>query len=176
MDLLTGFADIKGDNIWRSGSQSTGESIGFILSNGVGVTIYPVDKVVVLIIFDNPNGITSFGNCIQEFDAPEFVVQSSVMGFGIPVGATSAKHTWFYALNTKNGIAYGYDTYSYFGKNTEITPKTQVTVVEFYDTGSYETLLTEGLLVNKESSAEFSEKNLHPWAGYGDIDQLYPEK
>ena len=176
MDLLTGFADIEQDKTWRGGSNSTDKYIAFNLSNDVNVTIYPVDKIIALILFENSGGIASFGECVKEYGVPEYIVQSSVMGFGLPVGATSAKHTWVYALNPKNGVAYGYDTYSYFWKNTELTPNTKVTIIKFYDTNSYETLLAQGFLVNKEVSEEFSIENLYPWAGYGNVDELYSKK
>lgn len=177
IELLDGFHDITSDEIWQGGgSESSEKAIAFELSNGVNVTIYSVDKVVVLILFSKTDGITSFRDCIQEFGDPEYTVQSSVIGFGLPLGATSAWHTWFYALNTKNGTAYGYDTYSYFGKKAAITPKTKVTVIEFYDTTSFETLLSKGLLVNKEISKDIPIEALHPWVGFGNIDELYPEK
>lgn len=177
IESLKGFSDIKADKFWRGGGFiSSDKYIAFDLSNGVNVTIYLKNDRVVMILFSQADGITSFSNCIREFGDPEFVIQSSVMGSGLPLGATSAWHTWFFALNPKNGTAFGYDTYRYFGKNTIITPRTKVTNIEFFDANSFEILLSEGLLVNKEISKDIQIENLHPWGDYGDIDLFYPEK
>ncbi len=175
--LLAGFTDIEGNKTWRNGdSNSSNYSISFELSDGTNGTIYMIDGVVALLLFSKADGIATIDNCLQEFGDPEYVVQSSVMGFGLPLGATSAWHTWFYGLNTKNGTAFGFDTYRYFGKKVEITPKTRVTVVEFYDPHSFEDLLSKGLIVNKEVSVDIPIENLYLWDGYGNIDTLYPEK
>lgn len=176
MELLDGFHDINTDEVWQGGGyQSSEKAIAFELSNGVNVTIYTLDKVVVVILFSKANGITSFGNIIQEFGDPEYVVQSSVMGFGPPLGATSAWHTWFYGVNTNKGIVYGYDTYRYFGKKVTVNPKTKITHIKFFDPNSFVTLISKGLLVNKEISKDIPIETLHPWVGYGNIDLLYPE-
>ena len=175
-DLVAGFSDIKGDNVWRGGLESIAQYIEFDLSSGVNVRIYLMDKVVALIKFVDPSGIITFGDCVQEFGVPEFAVQSSVMGYGLPIGATSAWHTWFYALNTDKGTAYGYDTYGYFGKNAVLAPKTRVMVIEFYDVDSFEKLLKDEFLINVEVTKNLTTGNLNSWNGYGDIDKLYPEK
>jgi hypothetical protein len=177
IDTVDSFHDIKSDEVWKGGdSKSSDKAIAFELSDGINVTIYTMDEIVALILFSKVDGIISFENCMQEFGEPEFVVQSSVMGFGPPLGATSAWHTWFYAVNSKRGIVYGYDTYSYFGKKSIITPQTRVTEIKYFNAISLDTLLSEGLLVKEEISKDVSINTLHPWAGYGDIDVLYPEK
>jgi hypothetical protein len=176
-DLLAGFPDIKAHKVVHSFFANTNSPyLTFELPSNLNVTIGLIEDRVAFIQFDDQNGIATFGNCVQRFGAPEFVVQSSIIGPGIPIGPTEGLHTWFYALNKDKGIIYGYDTYRYFGKNTVLAPTTMATEIEFYDVDSYETLLKNYLLINVDPSENFSSENLYPWAGYGNLDELYPEK
>lgn len=175
IEIINGFADLKSDELWQGGEDRSSGAIGFTLSNGENVTMYFTDGIVSVIHFFDEKGIVSLDELIQEFGEPTAAIQSSIMGYGLPVGATSAWHAWFYGLDTKIGITYGFDTYRYFGKITIISEKTKVTEIQFFDPGNLEALLKIGPLI-KADGEELSPEALHPWMGFGDIDLLYPEK
>ena len=146
--------------------------ISFELSNGTKVFVYSIEDVVTLIAFNHDDGITTFGECINEFGPPEFAGQSYYWSYGLPVASTQAKHILFTAVSRKKGVTYGYDAYTYFGTRQLVAKTSRVTLVQFFDNGYFEVLLRSGRLLFSENG--YNEENLRSWIGYGNIFDLYP--
>jgi hypothetical protein len=169
-ELIKKFPDIDISSLSVGSSNSF---IGFYLNSGEHVRVYLLDDVVALITFYNPARIT-FENCIKELGVPEYAVQWSILGSGLPIiPASDAKHTWFAAMNPKKGVFFSYDTYQIFGKDNNLTPDTNVSEISFFDPIRYLKLFDAGLLLRYPLD-NISQDQLYSWNGYGNIDELYP--
>jgi hypothetical protein len=145
--------------------------IVFKLKGGEIVRIYLINDIVVLINLEPLNGTVTVQDCVQKFGTPEFIALSTIFGSGIPIGATSAEHILFYGINIQKGILLGGDTYKWFSSQANITPKTGVFVVDFFDPQTFDVLLENDVLVN--SIKGYSRAELVSWKGYGNVTKLY---
>jgi hypothetical protein len=145
--------------------------LSFGLISGEKVEIYVIDDIVARISFSKSDGIASFSECIDAFGDPEYIARSSILGAGpFFLPASSAYHSWMFALSPKKGIVFGYDSYS---TNPDLGQKTEISDIQFFDVQKYDQLLENGFLVYSENG--FSKNKLQTWKGYGNINELYPE-
>jgi len=177
LSTIKSFSDIDLRRISISGPWNIFSGfIHFELTSGETIRIYMIDGFVVLIDFYNPKGIT-FGDCVDEFGFPEYVAQSSTLGPGLPIlPASDAEHIWLNALSPSKGIVYSYDMYNvWFGSNFNLAQNTIISSIRFFDPKQYEKLLENGFLISNDTGG-LSPGNLYQWNGYGNINELYPEK
>jgi hypothetical protein len=173
MKLVKSFPDVNAKTIATEGPYYIfNDWIDFSLSSGENVNIYMLDNVVAQIYFSIPKGSITFGKCVEVFGSPEYAMQVPTLGPGEPF-SLDAPHIWFDAIKPSRGVVYGYDTFNaWTGPTFNLTSDAKVVELEFFDPQKYHQLLPN--LISLDPSSEI-ENSLHPWKGYGDINQLYPQ-
>jgi len=175
--LVHEFTDIKGRDMVFGGENGIFNGItSFTLRNGISIEIYYLNGIVAKIIFYKSSGISSFEKCVTEFGTPEFIGQSFRYGPGLPIGATSAIHPWVFAILANKGIVFGYDAYQYFSDEVVLSPRKQIILITYYDVNLFRLLLEYGEIVITDGAERLSEDDLYEWNGYGNIEELYPQK
>lgn len=177
LSIIKEFNDVKGNEIGIGGALDIfTSSIHFALQSEITVRVYFIDDVVALIRFERSTGISSFEKCIDEFGTPQKAIRTYLYGPGSPIGATTTIHPWFFVLYPEEGVVIGYDTFQFLRATPSISPSSKVSVIGFFDAGLYEELLEKGFLVYIDISEKISEKDLFDWQGYGNFDELYPDR
>jgi hypothetical protein len=173
LSIIIRFPDIDTNDLHIDENTDTvfSNTIVFKLTNEEIVRIYLIKDIVVLIKLEPLSGTLTFEKCIRTFGTPEYAAVSVLMGAGIPFGATSAQHTLLYGIYIQQGIVIGGDTYKWFSTQSNIAPKTEVLIVDFFDPGAFDILLENFVLV--DSTKIFSREELAPWNGYGNVSKLY---
>jgi hypothetical protein len=148
------------------------ESIEFSLTSNEQVEIYLVDDIVVLINLLNIRGIT-FQEAINILGEPEKILSTSSTGPGFLFG--DAIHINIYALSPDDGIGIYYDANEVpFFWRSEVNPRIEIASLDFFDPESFEDLANAGMFSMGHHDYTETIKRMHPWAGYGKIEELYP--
>jgi hypothetical protein len=175
LNAVKGFSDVNHDSMSLGGKYKIFDSfIVFDLYNGTTIEMDFIENVVLVITFEKTGGIEPIKNCENYFGVPEYFARSYLLGFGPPIGATSAIHPWYFAISPNKGIVFGYDAYSIFGTKSTLSSNTMISYIGFFDIRSYKRLIDNGILIFTDISEYFSENNLYVWKGYGKLNELYP--
>ncbi len=157
-----GTLSVKGEN-WNSFS----DVISFNLTSGELTEIYLLADKASMISFSSDDGIISFGEAIENFGEPEYVLQINVY--------SDISSTYIFAMEPSKGIRFGYDKKDISRAwRDELRSDFMVTKLDFFDPSEYDTLLDTGMLSMGLDRKETLQK-LQPWAGFGDFSKKYPE-
>lgn len=119
----------------------------------VNVSAYIIDQKVSALILSGSLGI-EFQDVVDAFGEPELVSSRKS-----PVGGVNMTF-----ISSSQGIDFGYQAES---EKSGISPTTEITVLELFDTNLYQTLLTSNWLVPGQGFT------LYPWEGYSKIEEHY---
>jgi hypothetical protein len=101
----------------------------------------------------------------------ELTLQEAIGLFGSPqyiLGIRSGEINAITLLDPQKGIAFGYFLKS---RANEIKPQDKISNVTFFDPKTYQLLLNIEVFSWNQMTAEETIRNMHPWEGFGRIDQ-----
>lgn len=155
-----GTLSVKGEN-WNSFS----DVISFNLTSGELTEIYLLADKASMISFSSDDGIISFGEAIENFGEPEYLLEINVY--------SDISSTYIFAMEPSKGIRFGYDKKDIpRAWRDELRSDFMVTKLDFFDPSVYDTLLDIGMLSMGLGRKETLQK-LQPWVGYGSLEEKY---
>jgi hypothetical protein len=140
------------------------------------VTIYFIDNVVSEIYIEGDLGVT-FEEAVENIGEPEYIISYPMLGSGFNLGPihTDNLHWIIRAIRPNEGLEYGYDaTDSPRRWRKEIQPETRLHWITYFAPGSFEQLADTGKFSGGLANSRTIWDGMHPWVGYGKIEELYP--
>jgi hypothetical protein len=109
----------------------------------------------------------TIGEAIDEFGDPQYILNIQI-SFELTMNT-------IIAIQAQKGIIVSSDVgYINWESKTELSPKSEIKSISFFDPNIYDRLLDSQLISMLELDRADTLKNLVPWNGYGRIYTLYP--
>jgi len=107
---------------------------------------------------------TTFSQMVDETGEPEYVIVNPVMDYSVVT-----------AINTYFGVSYSFATKDISTKyRGQLSPDILIEMILYFDPNIYNLMLDAGLFSQGHLGREDTLKYMHPWDGYGLIEEKYP--
>lgn len=111
----------------------------------------------------------TFGEAVACFGEPEFMMKIPPEG--------ELQDTYYYAISPNKGVSIGFNASKSPKKwRNEIRPEVVIDLLYLFSPESFELLVKAGKMHNILWQSEDIWERLIPWAGYGNLEELYPER
>jgi hypothetical protein len=129
----------------------------------INVEALILDNKVATLILTGDMGVT-FGQLIEKTGDPEGVIILSSPDGG----------SFVIAVNHSNGVSFAYETSSLRGKyRSEISPEIPIRWLTLFNPKQFHDLLEAGIFSMGAYNADETLEIMHPWVGYGSIEEKY---